>query len=58
VAHSANPSAFSLRPIHQPELRTKVALATSSLRPSTLTQRETLGLIRQIMDSVCKPACR
>jgi LysR family nitrogen assimilation transcriptional regulator len=56
VAHAANPSAFAVRAIHKPELRTKVALATSSLRPSTLTQQETLTLIRQIMDEVCKPA--
>ncbi|BDT67367.1 HTH-type transcriptional regulator CynR [Comamonadaceae bacterium OS-1] len=46
VASSIRPSAFTTRAIHQPALRTKVALATSSLRPSTLTQQATLELIR------------
>lgn len=46
VASSIRPSAFTTRAIHQPTLRTKVALATSSLRPSTLTQQATLALIR------------
>lgn len=45
VASSIRPSAFATRAIHQPALRTKVALATSSLRPSTLTQQATLALI-------------
>ncbi|WP_367849958.1 LysR substrate-binding domain-containing protein [Rhodoferax sp. WC2427] len=46
VASSIRPSAFTTRAIHQPALRTKVSLATSSLRPSTLTQQATLELIR------------
>ncbi len=46
VASSIRPSAFTTRSIHQPALRTKVALATSSLRPTTLTQQATLALIR------------
>ncbi len=54
VSSYARPAVLSVRPIHQPELRTKVALATSSLRPSTLTQQETLNLIRRVMDVVCK----
>jgi LysR family nitrogen assimilation transcriptional regulator len=36
-------------------LRTKVSLATSSLRPSTLTQQTTLTLIRQTLESIAKP---
>ena len=46
VASAIRPSAFTTRTIHQPALRTKVTLATSSLRPSTLTQQATLALIR------------
>jgi LysR family nitrogen assimilation transcriptional regulator len=46
VASSIRPSAFTTRAINQPALRTKVALATSSLRPTTLTQQATLALIR------------
>jgi len=49
VANSVRPSAFSVRKIHEPVLRTKVSLATSSLRPTTLTQKATLTLIRQTM---------
>ena len=50
VANYARPDELSVSPICKPALRTKVALATSSLRPSTLTQRETANLIRQILD--------
>lgn len=56
VSSYARPAELAVRPIHKPELRTKVALATSSLRPSTLTQQETLALIRQTLDAVCKGA--
>ncbi len=56
VAHSIRPSAFSVRAIHEPVLRTKVSLATSSLRPTTLTQQATIALIRntvaRIMPSI------
>jgi LysR family transcriptional regulator, nitrogen assimilation regulatory protein len=47
VANSVRPSAFTVRTIHEPPLRTKASLAISSLRPSTLTQQATLELIRQ-----------
>jgi LysR family nitrogen assimilation transcriptional regulator len=47
VASSVRPSAFLVRQIQDPALRTKVSLATSSLRPTTLTQQATLALIRQ-----------
>ncbi|MEI8029694.1 MAG: LysR substrate-binding domain-containing protein [Comamonadaceae bacterium] len=56
VASSVRPSSFSIRVIHQPMLRTKVSLATSSLRPSTLTQQTTLALIRQVLERIVKPA--
>ena len=49
VASSIRPSAYTTRAIHQPALRTKVALATSSLRPSTLTQQAALELIRSMV---------
>lgn len=55
VASSVRPSAFSVRPITQPDLRTKVSLATSSLRPATLTQQATLALIRQIVAQLVTP---
>jgi LysR family nitrogen assimilation transcriptional regulator len=55
VASSVRPSAFSVRTIHEPELRSKVSLATSSLRPATLTQQATLTLIRQIVVNVATP---
>ncbi|MDR7376858.1 LysR family nitrogen assimilation transcriptional regulator [Rhodoferax ferrireducens] len=46
VASSIRPSAFTTRAV-EPALQTQVALATSSLRPSTLTQQATLELIRR-----------
>ncbi|MEO8120018.1 MAG: LysR substrate-binding domain-containing protein [Rhodoferax sp.] len=55
VASSVRPSAFSVRTIHEPVLRTKVSLATSSLRPATLTQQATLSLIRQTVEQIIKP---
>jgi LysR family nitrogen assimilation transcriptional regulator len=54
VVNSIRPSAFSVRTIHEPLLRTKVSLATSSLRPITLTQQATLALIGQTMALVVK----
>lgn len=55
VASSVRPSAFSVRTINEPVLRTKVSLATSSLRPATLTQQATLTLIRQTMEKIIRP---
>ena len=37
VANSVRPSVYTMRAIREPLLRTKVSLATSSLRPSKLT---------------------
>lgn len=48
VASSIRPSAFSVRTITEPVLRTKVSLATSSLRPATLTQQTTMALLHKI----------
>lgn len=46
VASSIRPSAFALRAIGEPPLRTRLSLATSSTRPATLTQQATLELVR------------
>ncbi|NTV85684.1 MAG: LysR family transcriptional regulator [Burkholderiaceae bacterium] len=46
VASSVKPSAFTVRAITDPPLRTRLSLATSSLRPATLTQQATLELMR------------
>lgn len=54
VLNSIRPSAFTTQTIQDPVLRTKVALATSSLRPATLTQQTTLGLIRQTVGEIVK----
>jgi LysR family nitrogen assimilation transcriptional regulator len=55
VANSVRPSAFTLRTIQEPVLRSKASLATSSLRPATLTQQATLALIRRTVEQVIKP---
>lgn len=47
VASSNKPSAFAVRAINEPPLRTRLSLATSSLRPATLTQQATLALLTQ-----------
>ena len=46
VASSIKPSAFTVRAITDPPLRTRLSLATSSQRPATLTQQATLELVR------------
>jgi len=46
VASSSRPSAFQTRPVADPPLRTRLSLATSAQRPSTLTQKTSLGLLR------------
>lgn len=51
VASSIKPSAYRLRAI-TPALRTRLSLATSSQRPATLTQQQTLGLIAQTLAAV------
>jgi LysR family nitrogen assimilation transcriptional regulator len=52
VASSVRPAVYCVRTIHSPTLRTKVSLASSSLRPATLTQQATLVLIRQTVAQV------
>ena len=55
VASSVRPSAFTVRTIVQPALRTKVSLATSAFRPVTLTQQATLELIRRTIAITMAP---
>jgi LysR family nitrogen assimilation transcriptional regulator len=55
VASSVRPSAYTLRAISTPGLRTKVSLATSSQRPTTLTQQATLTLIKETVARIIKP---
>jgi LysR family nitrogen assimilation transcriptional regulator len=52
VASSIRPSAFTVRSIREPALRTKLTLATSSLRPSTRTQQATLELLRRTVEQL------
>jgi LysR family transcriptional regulator, nitrogen assimilation regulatory protein len=52
VASSIRPSAYLTRPVCDPVLRTRLYLATSSLRPATLTQQTTLSLIGQTLTAV------
>jgi LysR family nitrogen assimilation transcriptional regulator len=47
VMRSINPSAFSTRPISNPQLSIELSCVVSSQRPSTLTQQATLHLIRE-----------
>ncbi len=54
VASSIKPSAYRLRGI-TPALRTRLSLATSSQRPATLTQQQTLGLIAETLAAVTQP---
>jgi len=54
VSSSIRPSAFSARTITAPVLRTKVSMATSSWRPTTLTQQTTLKLLHK---TICKIVC-
>jgi len=55
VSSSIRPSAFSVRTITAPVLRTKVSMATSSLRPTTLTQQTTLKLLHKIICKIVGP---
>ncbi len=53
VASSIKPSAYRLRGI-TPALRTRLSLATSSQRPATLTQQQTLVLISETLNAVSR----
>lgn len=47
VESSVRPSAYRMRAVVSPVLRTRLSTATSSLRPNTLTHQHALELIRQ-----------
>ena len=51
VASSIRPSAYRLRAT-EPPLRTRLSLATSAQRPTTLTQQSTIGLIRETLSAI------
>ena len=55
VASAPRPAAFTTRAIHTPSLRTKSSIATSALRPTTLTQQSTVALIRHTVEQTLKP---
>ncbi|MEZ5705886.1 MAG: LysR substrate-binding domain-containing protein [Burkholderiaceae bacterium] len=54
VASSIRPSAFQTRPICNPPLRSRLSLATSSQRPSTLTQQACLSVLRDTAVHILK----
>jgi LysR family nitrogen assimilation transcriptional regulator len=52
VQTSGRPRAFSMRPIGSPPLRSRLSMAVSTQRPTTLTQKSTQDLIRATVASV------
>ncbi|WP_439588143.1 LysR substrate-binding domain-containing protein [Hydrogenophaga sp.] len=52
VASSIRPSAYRMRQVSEPPLRTRLCLGISSQRPATLTQQTTLDLIRQTLEKL------
>ena len=57
VASSIKPSAFLLRAVCDPPLRPRLSIATSALRPTTLTQQATMTLLsKMICDLIPPPA--
>lgn len=56
VATSARPQSFVCRPIRAPALRSKLAIAMSSQRPATLTQKAMRELIQQLAVRLLAPA--
>lgn len=55
VLTSAAPERFVVRPIVQPEIHSRLFLATASARIATLTQKVMLGLIRDTVRAVYPP---
>ena len=51
VLNSIRPSAYRLRAI-EPPLRTRLSMATSAQRPTTLTQQSTMELIRETLGAM------
>ncbi|MEY4980040.1 MAG: hypothetical protein RLZZ352_2310 [Pseudomonadota bacterium] len=54
VTSANRPTDYQIRPVCAPPLRIRLCLATSSLRPTTLTQQSTLALIAQTLQAVNK----
>jgi LysR family nitrogen assimilation transcriptional regulator len=55
VASSIKPSAFSVRAVCDPPLRTRLSIATSALRPTTLTQKATMTLLSNMICDLIPP---
>ncbi|MGL1834500.1 LysR substrate-binding domain-containing protein [Rhodocyclaceae bacterium SMB388] len=51
----ADPGRFKLRPIVEPTLRSKLAIAVSARRPSTLTQQATVEIVRDTTIRILDP---
>ena len=49
---SDQPGAFSIHPIVRPSLRSKLVIATASRRPSTLTQKAMIDLVKDVTASL------
>ena len=56
VDSSLRPSAYCVQAISEPRLRSRLSLASSLLRPSTLTQQATMELIRETCARLLSPA--
>lgn len=56
VVTSGRPSAFETRPLHSPALLSKLSMAVSAQRPTTLTQKAMQALIRQTVQTLLSPA--
>ncbi len=56
VDSSLRPAAYCVRAISEPRLRSRLSLASSSLRPSTLTQQATMELIGETCARLLSPA--
>jgi LysR family nitrogen assimilation transcriptional regulator len=55
VMTSGRPTAFVTRPIHSPGLMSKLSMAVSAQRPTTLTQKAMQALIRQTVQRLLQP---
>ncbi len=56
VSSAQRPEVFQLHPIHQPPLRARLSIATSPQRPTTLTQKSCLKLLRDTAQAILQPA--
>jgi LysR family nitrogen assimilation transcriptional regulator len=56
ILTAPRPEAFAIRKIVNPPLRSRLALAISSQRPSTLTQQAVLKLLREVIGQTMSAA--